>query len=230
MSEEADKSWLGCRLCGVAVVLPASETQRTTTADIDDDLVADFLAAHSGHQVTHLHRADDSHIVASGPLWDPMTTVSLQVTDNRNCFVLTSERRSIEEPRRYRFQPGSLAPLPPLVNIDSRDLRRGLDLEFYPHALRRSLVDRFVSVVLELVRRLDPDELDIAFDDANDPSVSIARLPAHAYASLRARSAEIFPPEDLGRVHKFLDENRFEDGLLALRIRRDAQVEGTPLR
>ncbi|MBI3785401.1 MAG: hypothetical protein HY270_18570 [Deltaproteobacteria bacterium] len=210
--------------------LPSPDTRPSGAGATSEDPVAEFLAAHSGHEVAHLSQIDAIRIVASGPLWDPMTTLSVQVTDGLTFFVLITERRSIEEPRRCRFFPGKIAPLRPLINIDTRDLRRGLDLEFYPHLLRRSLVDRFIEVFVDLIHSLDPDELEIAFDDANDPTVSIARLPTHVHEALQARSAEIFPPEDLVRVRKFLDENRFEDGLLALRVHREAQLESAELR
>jgi hypothetical protein len=107
------------------------------------------------------------------------------------------------------------------VLIDHRDLRRGLDLTFYPRALRLTKLDRFVSVVRDVVSQLNPNQLTIAFDDAEDPAVSVARMPDETYQELLARCAEIFDPSEFDTLTKFLQSNRYEDGLLALRVRRE---------
>ena len=99
-------------------------------------------------------------------------------------------------------------------------MRRGLDREFYPQALRPTKLDRFISVLHDVVRHIPPAELEIAFDLADDPAVSIARMPNETYEELLARCIEIFDPWEWPRVSRFLCENRGEDGVLALRVRR----------
>jgi hypothetical protein len=107
------------------------------------------------------------------------------------------------------------------VQIDPHDLRRGLDLQFNPQTLRPFKVDRFLAAVHEVINQIDADDLEIAFDDADDPSVSIACMPNATYDDLLARCAKIFDPRaELPRVAAFLQENRGADGLLALRVRR----------
>jgi hypothetical protein len=106
------------------------------------------------------------------------------------------------------------------VHIDPTDLRRALDRQFYPHVLRPTKLERFLSAVREVISQIDPDELAIAFDSADDPTVSFARMPETIYNTLVARCTDIFDPWELPRVVSFLDDNRREDGLLALRVRR----------
>jgi hypothetical protein len=105
------------------------------------------------------------------------------------------------------------------IQIDARDLRRGLS---YQHALPPMKIDRFLSAVNELISQIDPDELVTAFDDADDPAVSIADMPDGIYNELLARCTDIFDPMELPRVVTFLGDNRNADGLLALRVRRHA--------
>ena len=62
--------------------------------------------------------------------------------------------------------------------------------------------------------------MEIAFDAADDPDVSIAGMPDGIYNEILARCAEIFDPWELPRVIDFLRDNRDADGLLALRVRR----------
>jgi hypothetical protein len=124
----------------------------------------------------------------------------------------------------YRFAPGTLDSVGAAILVDDKDLRRGLDLEFYPHALRLGKLERFVLAVREVVSHLNPEELPIAFDDADDPMVSVSRMPDPSYQELLARCTEIFDPTELDTVSKFLRDNRDEDGLLALRIRRELRA------
>jgi hypothetical protein len=227
---EMNAGWMGCRKCGVAVPLLPSAAWLPGDSELRDDLVTDFLTDHTGHQVTHLYRCEDTEVVTNRPLWDPMATIALQVTDGNGFFILRGERQSINEPRLYHFSAGNFVVRRTRVNIDTRDLRRGLDLELYPHTVRTALVDRFIDLLLELVGRVQPENLDVAFDASDDPSVSIARMPAEVYEALYGRCSEIFPTDDLVRVRKFLDDNRFEDGLLALRVRRETELEQASLR
>jgi hypothetical protein len=74
--------------------------------------------------------------------------------------------------------------------------------------------------VHEIVSRIDPEVLEIAWDAADDPAVTIAPMPDDSFQQLLARSAEIFDAADWPRVIDFLSDNRHADGLLALRVRR----------
>jgi len=183
------------------------------------DAYTEFLVKHRAHRVACLGRSG-SEVRADRPLWDPMAILMFEVSDGERSYVVTASRRSIEDERVYRFTTGVLAVGSSEVQIDPRDLRRGLDLQFYPHALRPTKLERFLSVVHEAIHQIDPDHLEIAFDAADDPDVCIAGLPDGAYDEIRTRCAEIFDSWELPRVMDFLHDNRDADGLLALRVRR----------
>jgi hypothetical protein len=85
-------------------------------------------------------------------------------------------------------------------------------------------LDRFISVVHDIVSHIPPNDLEIAFDDADDPAVSIARMPTESYQELLTRCTEIFDAWEWPRVSRFLRDNRGEDGLLALRVRRQMSL------
>ena len=183
------------------------------------DAYAEFLATHRTHRVACLWRGG-SEVRADRPLWDPLATLMFEVSDGERAYVVSAGRQSIEDERVYRFTAGVLEVGSSEVQIDSRDLRRGLDLQFYPHALRPTKIERFLSVVHEAIHQIDPDHLEIAFDAADDPAVCIAGMPDGIYNEILARCSEIFDPWELPRVFDFLRDNREADGLLALRVRR----------
>ncbi len=215
---------IACRDCGL---LQPVETATTNPSDaaIEASLEAygQFLADHHEHDLTWLARTG-CETSADRPLWDPMATITFSATDGAQMYVVSGIRTSIEEPRTYHFVPGAIDVGNTSVLVDDQHLRRGLDLEFYPHALRLTKIEQFLSAVHDIVGHLDAEELAIAFDDADDPAISIARMPDATYQELLTRCADIFDPTEIETVNKFLHENRYEDGLLALRVRREMRV------
>jgi hypothetical protein len=214
--------FLACQDCGVlqpVVLLEPAQQDRATDSSENDG----FIAGHATHYTTLLVR-QTPETASDRPLWDPLATLTFQATDGEQPYIVTARRESIEEPRVYHFMPGILEARNSEVVVDDRDLRRALDLQFFPHALRPTKVERFISVVHEVVRHIPPDNLEIAFDVADDPAVSVARMPSESYQELLMRCTEIFDPSEWPRVSRFLRDNRGEDGLLALRVRRHVSV------
>lgn len=216
--------FVACRDC--AVLHPAVGYTTDHPDEASSELLAAFgafVAQHWAHDLVWFRR-NGEEVASDQALWDPMAAITFEVAAGDDVYVVTAQRMNIDEPRIYRFAPGRLEVARTQVQIDDDFLRRGLDRSFYPQALRLAKLERFVSVVHEVINHLKPDELPIAFDDAEDPSVSIARMPDQTYDELLGRCAEIFDPAEFGTVTKFLQANRYEDGLLALRVRREIRI------
>ena len=209
---------LACHDCGVLQpVAPVPSSWEDPTAATDDYAV--FAAGHARHRTGWLER-DGADTASDRPLWDPLATLTFQATDGRQHYVVTASRESIDTARTYRFVPGILEIRTTEVAVHDGDLRRGLARHFYPHALHPTTVDRFFALVRDVVSHIHPEDLELAFDAADDPDVSIAGMPSDAYDDLLARSNDLFDASEWPRVRRFLSENRGEDGLLALRVRR----------
>jgi hypothetical protein len=224
MSIYPQDRFLACRDC--AVVHPVAQPSHAwpdEAMDVAFEAYGEFICAHLTHHIDELRRSG-SEAQADRPLWDPMAVISFEATDGIESYVVTSSRESIDGPRIYRFGLGRLAVKSSAVDIDDDDLRRALDREFYPQALRPTKLDRFVCALREVVSHVNPAELAIAFDTADDPATSIARMPDATYQELVTRCAEIFDAAELQRVSEFLRDNRNEDGLLALRVHRQLAV------
>lgn len=215
--------FLACRDCAALVpIAAASDDLNGSAAEIAAGR-AEFLAAHGAHTLVELERTE-SESASVGPLWDPMSTHYVELTDGTQLYVATSSRPSIEEPRVYTFEPCALRSLASAVDIDDVDVRRSLDLEFYPHAVRPTKIENFLNALHAAIRDLALEDIEIAFADADDPAVSIAPMPEQAFRQILAASLEIFDPWELPRVERFLRQNRQETGVLALRVRRNAVI------
>ncbi len=218
------EDFVACRDC--QALCPAADDPPMHHDEVTQDAIdaqRQFMTQHAAHRLATLRR-HGSESRADRPLWDPMATIIFEVTDGQQIYVATGMRRSIDEPRLYHFAPGSLELRGAEITIDGDDLRRALDLQFYPHAIRPTKVDRFIAALDDLLKHVAADELEIAFDEAEDPAVSVARMPDAVYDELLTRCGDIFDAWEVERVRPFLRENRDEDGLLALRVRREFDV------
>lgn len=212
--------FLACRDCGELHPIP--DTGAALLDDADDtagdvDPYKEFRVRHHTHHLASFQRRG-TECRANRPLWDPMATLTFEVTDGDRSYVVRATRRSIEDERVYRFALGGLDDVGNSeVQIDPRDVRRGL---FSPPPLRPMKIDRFLSAVQEVISSIDPDQLITSFDDADDPAVSVASMPDGIYNELLERCNDIFDQSELPRVVSFVCDNRNADGLLALRVRR----------
>jgi len=205
--------FLLCRQC--------EELHPVCASTDDDDAALDFAefrAAHAGHGLSEARRVPDSALF-DAPTWDPMATRWFSVAVGSELLHVRSWRTSIDEPRRHqlaRSVPSSCE----MIDVDTPLLRRALDRHFYPHALRPIKVERFVDMVNELLATLDPGAAETSFDDPTEANASIGPFPPALCEVLLDRCTPIFDTWEMGRVGSFIEDHRFEDGALAIRVRR----------
>ena len=101
--------FLGCHDCQLLSPVVASDG---ATQD-DQEAYREFAAAHGTHH-TALLSWPTSETWSDRPLWDPLATISFEVSDGARTCVVHASRQCIDEPRIYRFQPGSLT----VTNVD----------------------------------------------------------------------------------------------------------------
>jgi hypothetical protein len=220
MSIYTKHDFLGCHDCALLQVVVYESGMHFDEA-VEEAVQAyrEFMASHASHRTAEFHRSNlETH--SDRPLWDPMATITFEVTDGHDQYLVHATRASIDEPRVYRFTRGCLEVQCTGVAIDDSDVRRGLDLEFYPHVLRPTKLDQFVSLLHQVISHINPDELAIAFDAADDPAISVAPMPDVVSQEILVQCQEIFDPWEFSRVSTFVHNNRDEHGLLALRVHR----------
>jgi len=228
MAPLLSKRFIGCHGCGclTPIVLP----ERGDAADIVAAYVEDwheFFAVHAPHGLSEFSCPIDTP-VSGGPIWDPMAPLVFEVCNGATRYLVRAHRTSVEAPRRYDFAPGNLRVEPGVVELDENDVRRALDMELATddgqpeRHERHERIDALLRAMHASLDGIDADELEIAFEDADDPEVTIAALPDPALQRILDAVAEIFEANTQDRVARFLRENRGEDGVLALRIRRRA--------
>lgn len=222
MIDTPHKRFLACCACGsmTPAVLPdPSDPQELTAAYLQDWY--EFFASHAEHGLTEMSRPLDGGM-RGGPLWDPMAPILFEVVGGGRTHLVRASRAAIEAPRHYALLPGALRLDPGTVEVDDADVRRALDMELGTEVVRAAQIEAFLDAVHASLDDIAVADVEIAFEDIDDPEIGVAALPDPALRRLLEALPAIFDDRARGRVERFLIENRGEDGLLALRVRRRA--------
>lgn len=210
--------FLVCRFC--AVLSPLSP--HGADVPLEDGELSDFerfRGEHDAHGVEIATRVD-APAVHDRPVWDPMAVAWFEVQINGERFVVRSSRTSVEASRSWELTSGVIEHCASEVELDEEYLRLALDEWFYPQVLPPRVSDRFLAVVEDVTQALDPDEITEAFDDSDDPQVSIAPMPISARQRLLERTQGFLDAVERQRVAGFVDAHSGADGALALHVRR----------
>jgi len=212
--------FLLCRHCELLQPLrtpgPWPESDPEAAADL-----AAFRTTHEAHDLEHAERVDERGLTDL-PLWDPMATRWFRVRagSGTETVAVRSWRASVDEPRRYAIDAAGLPAVATCVEVDEPLLRRALDRDFYPHAMRTAQLDGFVAAVRETLAPLDPDTVETSFDDAALPDAEIGPFPPALRGCLIERCSGLFDTWELERLRGFVGAHGQEDGALAVRVRR----------
>jgi hypothetical protein len=213
------EEFLVCRACGQ--LTPAGTASAGSLLDDGHD-ASDLDRFREVHRAHGLHVATRTPVpsVFDRPVWDPMAVVWFEVQIQRERFVVRSSRTSIDEPRIWEITRAVIERRPGAVELDEEYLRLALDRWFYPHVLPSRVSDRFLAVLEDVTRTLDPDQLESTYDDSDDPEVSIAPLPISARERLLQRTQAFLDDVERQRFAGFVSAHSGADGALAVHVRR----------
>jgi hypothetical protein len=173
-------------------------TEDGAVAEMRDDCMA-FLIRHARHALETL-RATGAPAAHDGPISDPMTSTTWEVSNGDTVCLVQSWRTSLSEALRYRIVPGRLIADAPSIEIASDEIRADVDRALYPGTAPDRKLDAFVARFKAVAWDLDPTTLEVVYDLSGDPTLSVAKLPAWALEQLAASAREIFDRADAARI------------------------------
>jgi hypothetical protein len=219
------EAFLLCRDCRVLhpVFVPHQNGSRGVVDEETAIAYGQFVAEHRLHTLERVERCSlrEYH---DGRVFDPMRTSLIEVSNGKGPLTICRSRDDVELPRVWEVADQHIEERPSSLSIEEPVIRRALDRHFYPYVLRPSKIDDFVRAVYEVLATIVAEDVETAFNDGEDPAVSIARLPDDSCLALLTRCGYIFDAWELVQIASFVGANRDEYGALALRVRRESEL------
>lgn len=192
-------------------------TEDGAVAEVRDDCMA-FLTRHARHALETL-RATGTPPMHEGPLGDPMASTVWEVSNGAEVMLVRSGRAALTEPLCYRLLPGRLVADRPAIEVEETEIRADVDRALYPGAAPHRKLDAFVARFKAVAWDVDPTTLEVVYDLAGDPTLSVAKLPAWALERLASSAREIFDHTDAARVAARLAESTADPDAFTVFVR-----------
>jgi hypothetical protein len=195
-----------------------------------DEIPADdwraFMKEHEGHRLEPLEALGEKYF-CQGSMFDPMGVAYIEVSNGRDHLLLRQWRKSIAEPLSFEITRGRLIDQGVTVSIQDSAIKKEMKHHFKwsgdPFEDQR--IDLFIQLLRNVVTNLEPGAIEVAGFFSEDDNVSFGSLQADVIASLVAKCALYFQPQELDDIRRFIDSHREPSDVLALVMRRQLKVE-----
>lgn len=199
-------------------------TPEGVTETARDDCM-EFLTRHARHRLETL-RPTPIGPRHTGALWDATAPTLWEVSSGERTAVIEGRRTHVGAPVQYRLRLGRVVAETVAVEIPDEDLRRRVDEALYPGVAPDRKLTAFVASFKEMVWSLDPATFEVLYDVPEDPTVSVAKLPASAMARVVESARRIFDRADSEKIAARLAGTVDDPDGLTVLVRQHVRVEG----
>jgi hypothetical protein len=194
-----------------------------------DEIPADdwraFMKEHEGHRLEPLEALGEKYF-CQGSMSDPMGVAYIEVTNGRDHLLLRQSRKSIAEPLSFKITCGRLIDQGVTVSIQDSAIKKEMRHHFKwsGDPFEDQKIDLFIQLLRNVVIDLEPGAIEVV-GFSEDDTVSFGSLQADVIASLLAKCALYFQPQELDEIRRFIDSHGEPSDVLALVMRRQLKVE-----
>jgi len=187
---------------------------------IEKNDCAEFAHEHQGHRMENLSIIENSSY-SEGPYFDPHRVLYFETTNGKDTFLIKRWRRSVAEPVRYDVVPAKLE-VKMTVEIQQRDLEKQLCYEMREPLVTRDKVSRFIEIVQEEARHIDPEKGSEESIEVHDANISYLPLGEEQIDRILKKSQSIFTDEELAHIERFIRNNAEYDGVMSFLVKKTA--------
>lgn len=185
----------------------------------------DFVTSHAGHVLEPLKGTGEKYF-PNGSIADPMGVGYIEVTNGAARMLLKRTRTSINEPVRFQHLPGCLADSGATLEIQENEIKNEMKYHFSwaPLSFDDQKIARFVQLLKELVKDIDPRSVRVSEYSYTDDNISYGILEDFMVEALLAKCAANFIPAELEFIQRFVATHRSSSDVMALLMRRQMTV------
>ena len=187
---------------------------------IEKNDYAAFAHKHAGHHIENLTVIENSSY-SEGPYFDPHRVLYFQSTNGKETFLIKRWRRSIADPVRYEMVPAKLE-VKMTVEVQQRDLEKQMCYEMREPLVTRDKVSRFIEIVQEEARHIDPEKNPEDSIEVHEANISYLPLSEEQIERILNKSRSIFTTKELAHLEHFIRNNAEYDGVMSFLVRKTA--------
>jgi len=181
---------------------------------------AEFVNKHQGHCMEDLTIIENSSY-SEGPYFDPHRVLYFETTNGKDTFLIKRWRRSIADPVRYEVVPAKLE-VKMTVEIQQRDLEKQMCYEMSEPLATLDKVNRFIEIVQEEARQIDPEKCAADAADSHEANISYLPLGEEQIERILNKSRSYFTHDELAHIERFIRNNADYDGVMTFLIKKTA--------
>lgn len=177
-----------------------------------DDSV-EFLRDHKGHRLMKLSVLENTSVNGY-----------FKATDGRKVFLMKKWRHNINEPLNYKVVENGHLKVKNVKAVCQTDLVKG-QLKRQFAWMDDGKADRFISVLEDVVARMDLSSAQECFWDTGDPMVVLAKLGTSEIREILRECQKFLTWVQLKEIRNFIDENNCDNGVMTVRVQKKMRVE-----
>jgi hypothetical protein len=184
----------------------------------------EFEGKHQRHHLEELQVIEESFI-SEGLYLEPVKTSYFEVTNGCEKFVVKKWRKDVYTPLTYELIPGHLVLTKVSFSAQGEGIRKQLHAEVKLTDRADEKAERFVNVVQSVISQMDEKDLDREnLCETGDPALSHAILSEDKVGKIVERCREIFAPDELKKIEKFIRENNEYNGVMTALVKRYFEI------
>ena len=199
------------------------DAQSKSFQEKETDDKESFIKAHESHKIVELYAIKDS-LCSHYPYWEPIREDYMLFTDGNNYYTVKRWRKDINEPLNYEIVNYKIQFTEPVLQVQSKDLRRQMLADIKRLKLDRNKVEEFIERYEDFVSKISlNDVLECGFS-SDDPMVTYASLKDEIMESFLKTCHSYFTDDGINILRKYLRENSEYDDVMNIIIKRNFKL------
>lgn len=189
--------------------------------EMDDE--KSFLYKHESHKIIELYEVEDS-LCSHYPYWEPIREDYMLFTDGNNYYTVKRWRKNINEPLNYEIVDYYIKFSEPVLQVQSKDLRRQMLTDIKRLKLDKNKVEEFVKHYEEFVSNISLNDVLERGCSSDDPMITYASLKDEIMESFLKTCYSYFSDDGIAVLRKYIRENSEYNDVMNIVIKRNFQL------
>jgi hypothetical protein len=181
----------------------------------EKDDFQEFSRNHHGHRLEDLQIIEDS-FVSEKAYSEPIKISYFRATNGRKTFVIKRFREKINEPLRYQLISGNYTLKCIGIEIQSKEIRKQLNVEFKTNPFQQNQIDAFLKLFQHIAKNIDIEKLERIPEESSNSLNIYYKMDDTSLIYLLRNCRNIFKGQEYLNFEEFIHRHN-DNGVLLLK-------------